>query len=68
MFLIFRRRITIMNGKTTKYRKYEGHGSGTIIVPIAIAKALNWEDGNEIQIIFDAKDNQKGIFLFKKEG
>ncbi len=30
--------------------------------------SINWEDGNEIQIIFDAKDNQKGIFLFKKEG
>ncbi|HEC38214.1 hypothetical protein LCGC14_0546280 [marine sediment metagenome] len=57
-----------MNGKTTKYRKYKGHGSGTITVPIAIAKALNWGDGDEIHILFEAKGNKKGIFLFKKEG
>ena len=56
-----------MNGKTTKYRKYKGQGSGTLTVPIAIAKALNWEDGDEINIIFEAKNNKKGIFLFKKE-
>ena len=56
-----------MNGETTKYYKYETSGSGTLTIPIAIAKALNWNHSDEIQIIFDVKDGKKGIFLFKKE-
>lgn len=55
-----------MNGKTTKYRKYEGKGSGEIIIPISIAKALNWEDGDEINMLFEKINGKKGIFLFKK--
>jgi len=56
-----------MNGETTKYYKYETSGSGTLTIPIAIAKALNWKHGDEIQIIFDVRDEKKGIFLYKKE-
>ena len=56
-----------MNGKTTKYRKYEKKGSGEIIIPISIAQALNWEDGDEINMLFETKNGKKGIFLFKKE-
>jgi len=55
-----------MNGKTTKYRKYEQKGSGEIIIPISIAQALNWEDGDEINILFEIISDKKGIFLFKK--
>lgn len=56
-----------MNGKTTKYRKYKSQGSGQISIPVSIAKALNWKDGDEINIIFETVDNKKGIFLSKKE-
>ncbi len=56
-----------MNGKTTKYHKYEGSGSGNLTIPIAIAKALNWENGDEISLVFDVKNEKKGIFLFKKD-
>jgi len=49
------------------YYKYKKSGSGTMTIPIAIAKALNWEHGDEINIIFDTKNGQKDIFLFKKE-
>jgi len=56
-----------MNGNTSKYRKYEGKGSGEITIPIAIARALSWKDGDEINIIFETMNNKKGIFLSKKE-
>ena len=56
-----------MNGETTKYYKFKGRGSGSITVPIALAKALNWEHGDEINVIFDTKEGKKGLFLFKKE-
>ena len=56
-----------MNGKTTKYRKYKTRGSGEVIIPLSIARALNWKDGNEINIIFETVDGKKGIFLSKKE-
>ena len=42
-------------------------GSGTVTIPIALAKALNWNHQDEIRIIIDVKMNQKGLFLFKKE-
>ena len=56
-----------MNGKTVKYRKYKGQGSGTLIVPIAIADALNWQDEDILNIVFDVRNNKKGIFIYKKE-
>lgn len=56
-----------MNGKTTKYRKYEQKGSGEIIIPMSIAQALNWKDGDEINMLFETKNEKKGIFLFKKD-
>ena len=56
-----------MNGSTSKYRKYEGKGSGEITIPIAIARALNWKDRDEISIIFETRNDKKGIFLSKKE-
>ncbi|MFX1504664.1 MAG: hypothetical protein ACFFDC_00995 [Promethearchaeota archaeon] len=56
-----------MNGTTTKYRKYKSQGSGTLTIPISIAKALSWKDEDEITIVFEVMNNKKGIFLFKKE-
>ena len=56
-----------MNGEITKYYKYKSSGSGNITIPIALAKALNWKHHDEIGIIIDVKNDQKGLFLFKKE-
>ena len=56
----------LLNGETTKYYKYESSGSGTVTIPIALAKALNWEHKSEIGIIIEVKEGQKGLFLFKK--
>lgn len=56
-----------MNGEITKYYKYNTSGSGSITIPIALAKALNWEHKDEINIIFDIKDGQHGLFFFKKK-
>ncbi len=56
-----------MNGKTTKYYKFKSSGSGRLTIPISIAKSLNWEDGNEINIIIKEINGQIGLFLFKKE-
>jgi len=55
-----------MNGEITKYYKYNTSGSGNLTIPIALAKALNWEHKDEINVIFDVKKGQKGLFLFKK--
>lgn len=56
-----------MNGKTTKYRKYEGSGSGRINIPIAMAEGLNWKNGDEINILLHTHKGIEGLFLYKKE-
>ncbi|MHA1488541.1 MAG: hypothetical protein ACTSRI_02665 [Promethearchaeota archaeon] len=56
-----------MNGEITRYYKYEKSGSGRITIPIALAKALNWEHLNDINIIIKSIDGKTGLFLFKKE-
>ena len=57
----------ILEIKSTKYLKGENSEAGSVIIPLFIANAINWSHGDEINIIFDNKNNQKGIFLFKKE-
>ena len=56
-----------MNGETTKYYKFEKSGSGRVTIPIALAKALNWNHDDELIITIEIKNNQKGLFLFKRE-
>ena len=56
-----------MNGKTTKYRKYEGSGSGRINIPIALAESLNWKNGDEIDILSHTYKGIGGLFLYKKD-
>lgn len=56
-----------MNGKTTKYYKFESSGSGRVNIPIALAEALNWEHNIEINIVIQTIKGQTGLFLFKKE-
>ncbi len=56
-----------MNGKTTKYRKYEGSGSGRINIPIALAESLNWKNSDEINILLHTNKGVEGLFLYKKD-
>lgn len=56
-----------MNGKTTKYYYYDSNKQSIVTIPISMAKGLNWEHQNEINVLFETKDGQKGLFLFKKE-
>lgn len=61
------KKVENMNGETTKYYKYDSSGSGTVTIPIALAKALNWSHGDKINIVFETRENQSGLFLFKKK-
>ena len=56
-----------MNGNTTKYYYYEKSGSGRINIPIALARDLGFEHKDDIQIVIQTINGQKGLFLFKKE-
>lgn len=56
-----------MNGEITKYYKYETSGSGTVTIPLALAKSLNWDHKDEINIVIKEVNNQVGLFLFKKK-
>lgn len=56
-----------MDGETTKYYKFEKSGSGRLTVPISLAKSLNWEHQDEINILIKTIDGQIGLFLWKKE-
>ncbi|MHA2007081.1 MAG: hypothetical protein ACXACO_08165 [Promethearchaeota archaeon] len=55
------------DGNTTKYRKYKQQGSGTVLIPISLARALKWKDKDDLSITFEVINSHKGIFLFKKE-
>lgn len=54
-----------MNGEITKYHRYEG-SSGKITIPLSLAKSLNWEHKDEINIVIKTLEGQTGLFLFKK--
>lgn len=56
-----------MNGETTKYYKFEKSGSGRLTIPISLAKSLNWEEKEDIGIIIDIRNGQKGLFIWKRE-
>ena len=56
-----------VNGETTKYYKYEKSGSGRLTVPLSLAKALNWEHDDELNVIVEVFNGQKGLFFFKKD-
>ncbi len=56
-----------VNGETTKYYKYESSGSGRVTIPLSLAKALNWEHDDELNVIVEVFNEQKGLFFFKKD-
>ena len=55
-----------MSGRIIRYKKHEKQGSGRIFVPVSIAQALKWEDGDGLNLTIEIIDGQKGIFLCKK--
>ena len=56
-----------MNGYTSKYLFYESNKQSSITIPVGIARSLNWNHKDEINIVFDVINEYKGIFLYKKE-
>jgi bifunctional DNA-binding transcriptional regulator/antitoxin component of YhaV-PrlF toxin-antitoxin module len=56
-----------MSGRIVQYKKHEKQGSGRIFVPVSIAQALKWEDGDELNLTIEIIGEQKGIFLCKKK-
>ena len=56
-----------MKGKTTKYYFYEKNKQSIVTIPVSIAKGLNWEHLDKIEVIIEVMNGNKGIFLFKKE-
>ncbi len=58
-----------MNGYPVKYLFYESNKKSMVTIPRAILEAnnLNWNHGEEINLIVKTIDGQQGIFLFRKE-
>jgi len=56
-----------MNGKTTKFYKYESSSSATVTIPLSLAKALDWSHKDEINIIITSYKGQTGLFMYKRE-
>ncbi len=55
-----------MSGRAIKYKKYDKHGSGRLYIPVSIAQALKWKDGDDIMLTIEVVDGNKGVFLYKK--
>ena len=56
-----------MNGKTVKYQYYDSNKRSFITVPRAMAEGLNWKHKDDINIVIEVLNGNKGLFLFKKE-
>lgn len=58
-----------MNGYTSKYLYYESNKNSIITIPRPIIEAnnLDWEPGDDIGIIVETMNGQKGMFLWKRE-
>ena len=57
-----------MAGKKVVYFFDEKHSISKITIPVSLAESLNWENKDEISVLFEVKDGQKGLFLFKEQG
>ena len=56
-----------INENITKYYFYEKNKQSIVAIPVSIAKGLNWEHLDKIEVIIEVMNGNKGIFLFKKE-
>lgn len=58
-----------MNGHLVKYLFYEKTGKSQITIPKRILEIndFNWEHGDDIFIVAKTIDDQKGLFIWKRE-
>jgi len=58
-----------MNGHKVKYLFYENTGKSTVTIPRAVIEAnnLNWNHKDDVNLIIEEIDGNKGIFIYKKE-
>ena len=56
-----------MNGETVKYLYYEDNKRSILTIPVSMARGLNWNHQDNIGIIVETKNGQKGLFLWKRE-
>lgn len=56
-----------MNGETVKYQYYKGNKRSFITIPVAMARGLNWNPKDKINLVVKTFDGVTGLFLFKKE-
>lgn len=47
-----------MNGELTKYYKYDKTSSDRVTIPIALAKALNWNHNDNLIILIKTINNK----------
>lgn len=38
-----------------------------VLIPVSVAKSLNWKHKDVIKVIFEVKNDKKGLFLYKEE-
>ncbi len=53
-----------MNGEKTKFYKYDSSTSANVTIPLGIAKALNWNHKDEINLSIKSFEGKLGLFLF----
>ena len=54
-----------MNGKSTKYYFYDSNKQSMVLIPVSVAKSLNWKHKDEIKVIFDVKNDKKARKPYK---
>jgi len=57
-----------MEGQKTKYYFYEERGSGSVTIPVSMAKGLNWKHKDELTIIFDPEEDSLRFYMLGKKG
>lgn len=56
-----------MNGYTSKYLFYKSNKQSIITIPLGIAKSLNWNHKDDINMVYEVINGMKGVFLYKKD-
>ncbi|MEJ2252152.1 MAG: hypothetical protein P8Y97_21130 [Candidatus Lokiarchaeota archaeon] len=55
------------NGEKVRFRLRKGKNSSLITIPISIAKALGWQNRDQINLIFTTYNDKKGLFLHREQ-
>lgn len=56
-----------MDRKTVKYQYYKNTKRSFITIPRTLAMGLNWDNSDEINILFENLKGINGLFLYKKK-